>query len=278
MKLSFATLGCPKWTLEQIAANAKAMGFDGVELRGVAGEHIGPEETPAERARIRKLFDSHGIQIAAIMGYSSFTMDDPAKLKESIRLAQCFLETAKDIGCPTLRLFGGVFSKQLDEKANMARVAEGVKRVAGAAERTGVNIALETHDDWTNGARLKALITSVGSPRVGACWDAANGYFSEPPEVTCAALRDCLMHVHFKDAAMVDGKIKSKLPGTGQLDLKKLLSLIIGTGYDRYLSFEWEKKWEPDLEEPEVAFPVYVKLTRNLLKEATKGKAKKARA
>ena len=35
MKLSFATLGCPKWTLEQIAANAKAMGFDGVELRGV---------------------------------------------------------------------------------------------------------------------------------------------------------------------------------------------------------------------------------------------------
>ena len=54
---------------------------------------------------------------------------------------------------------------------------------------------------------------------------------------------------------MVDGKIKSKLPGTGQLDLKKLLSLILGTGYDRYLSFEWEKKWEPDLEEPEIAFP-----------------------
>ncbi len=278
MKLSFATLGCPKWTLEQIAANAKAMGFDGVELRGVAGEHIGPEETPAERQRIRKLFDSHGIQIAAIMGYSSFTMDDPAKLKESIRLAQCFLETAKDIGCPTLRLFGGVFSKQLDEKGNMARVAEGVKRLAGHAEKTGVNIALETHDDWTKGARLKALITSVGSPRVGACWDAANGYFSEAPEVTCAALRDCLVHVHFKDAAMVDGKIKSKLPGTGQLDLKKLLSLILGTGYDRYLSFEWEKKWEPDLEEPEIAFPTYVKLTRKLLNEAAKEKAKKAKA
>jgi hypothetical protein len=50
----------------------------------------------------------------------------------------------------------------------------------------------------------------------------------------------------------------------------------MSTGYDRYLSFEWEKKWEPDLEEPEVAFPTYVKLTRKLLKEATKGKAKKA--
>jgi len=276
MKLSFATLGCPKWTLEQIAANAKEMGYDGVELRGVAGEHIGPEETPAERARIRKLFESRGLQIAAIMGYSSFTMDDPAKLKESIRLAQCFLETARDIGCPTLRLFGGVFSKQLDEKGNMARAAEGVRRVASHTERTGVNIALETHDDWTNGARLKALITAVGSPRVGACWDVANGYFGEPPEKTCAALRDCLLHVHFKDAAMVEGKIKSKLPGTGQLDLKKLLSLIAGAGYDRYLSFEWEKKWEPDLEEPEIAFPRYVKLTRGLMSELKSKKAPKS--
>ena len=275
MKISFATLGCPKWTLEQIASNAKAMGFDGVELRGQPGEHIGAEETPAERARIRKLFESNGIEIAAIMGYSSFTMDDPAKLKESIRIAQCFLETARDIGCPTLRLFGGVFSKALDEKANMARVAEGVKRVAGHAEKTGVNIALETHDDWTNGARLRALIDAVGSPKVGACWDAANGYFTEKPEITCAAIGDCLKHVHFKDAAMVDGKVKSKLPGTGQLDLKKLLSLILSTGYDRYLSFEWEKKWEPDLEEPEVAFPVYVKLTRKLLKDSAKGKARK---
>jgi sugar phosphate isomerase/epimerase len=275
MKLSFATLGCPKWTLEQIAANAKTMGFDGVELRGAPGEHIGPEETPAERARIRKLFESNGIQIAAIMGYSSFTMDDPAKLKESIRQAQCFLDTAKDIGCPTLRLFGGVFSKQLDEKGNLARVAEGVKRVAGHAEKTGINIALETHDDWTNGARLKALIDLIGSPRVGACWDVANGYFTEKPEVTCAAIGKCLKHIHFKDAAMVDGRVRSKLPGTGQVDMKKLLTLIVGTGYDRFLSFEWEKKWEPELEEPEVAFPTYVKLVRKLEKEVAKGKGRK---
>jgi len=33
MKLSFTTLGCPDWSLEQIAKNARAFGFDGVELR-----------------------------------------------------------------------------------------------------------------------------------------------------------------------------------------------------------------------------------------------------
>ena len=64
MKLSFATLGCPNWTLEQIAANAQTMGYDGVELRGVAGEHIGADEPPAERVRIRRLFEAHGVAFA----------------------------------------------------------------------------------------------------------------------------------------------------------------------------------------------------------------------
>ena len=35
MKLSFTTLGCPAWTVEQIATNAAQMGYDGVDFRGV---------------------------------------------------------------------------------------------------------------------------------------------------------------------------------------------------------------------------------------------------
>jgi hypothetical protein len=33
------------------------------------------------------------------------------------------------------------------------------------------------------------------------------------------------------------------------------------------VSFEWEKKWEPSLEEPEVALPVNMKLITGLMKE-----------
>ena len=35
MKLSFTTLGCPKWDLHTICDNAKAYGFDGIDFRGV---------------------------------------------------------------------------------------------------------------------------------------------------------------------------------------------------------------------------------------------------
>ena len=41
MKRAFTTLGCPDWDIDTIAENARNMGFDGVELRGANGEHIG---------------------------------------------------------------------------------------------------------------------------------------------------------------------------------------------------------------------------------------------
>jgi hypothetical protein len=34
------------------------------------------------------------------------------------------------------------------------------------------------------------------------------------------------------------------------------------------LSLEWEKKWHPEIEEPEVALPQYVMVMRDYIKEA----------
>ena len=38
MKLAFSTLGCPDWSWEEILATAKDMGFDAVEILGIAKE------------------------------------------------------------------------------------------------------------------------------------------------------------------------------------------------------------------------------------------------
>jgi hypothetical protein len=46
------------------------------------------------------------------------------------------------------------------------------------------------------------------------------------------------------------------------------LKLLKQGGYDGWLSFEWEKKREPDLQEPEVAFPHYVKYAKELMSKA----------
>jgi sugar phosphate isomerase/epimerase len=267
MKLSFATLGCPNWNLEKIAVQAAALGFDGVELRGQPGEHIGAGETPESRAAIRALFKKHGVAIAAIMGYSNFAGGDDAARQQAVEGATAMVKLAGDVGCPILRVFGGKLGEGTSREEGIARVVAGLKTVGAVAQGCGVKLAIETHDDWCVGAFLAEVLARVDSPAVGACWDVANSYFYESPATTYAAIGPRVYHVHFKDAAKTEKGVHSVLPGTGQVDMRQALRLLRDGGYRGYLSFEWEKKWEPDLAEPEIAFPHYVKLVRGMMKE-----------
>ena len=266
MKLSFSTLGCPEWDLDQIAANAADMGYDGVELRGIAGEHIGPEETPKEYDRVRKLFEKSGVEIACVMGYSRFTWDDSSKREADVVVARQWIDAAGRLGCPTLRIFGGVW-EGIEQGEALDRVANSIKEFIKSAEDKGVAVALETHDDWCEGATLAEVVERVDSPAFGICWDVANSFLKEPMETTYSHIADHIHHVHFKDVSTEDEKTKGKLPGEGDVDLRGALRLLRDGGYSGFLSFEWEKKWEADLDEPEVAFPHYIKFIRQMMKQ-----------
>ena len=37
MKLAFSTLGCPEWDLETVIGAARKFGYEGIELRALAG-------------------------------------------------------------------------------------------------------------------------------------------------------------------------------------------------------------------------------------------------
>ena len=39
-------------------------------------------------------------------------------------------------------------------------------------------------------------------------------------------------------------------------------------GYRGYYCFEWEKRWHPEIPEPDIAFPHYAKVMREYLTEA----------
>jgi hypothetical protein len=41
-----------------------------------------------------------------------------------------------------------------------------------------------------------------------------------------------------------------------------MIDLLAAGGYDGYLTLEWEKKWQPEIAEPEVVFPAYARFLR----------------
>jgi len=200
------------------------------------------------------------------MGYSRFTWAEGKQRKDEIAQVLTMLELAREVGCPILRVFAGKMDGD-DRRANIARVVECLGTLAPMAGKLGVRMALESHDDWCKGENLSAVLQGVENPALGICWDVANSYFVEPLEKTFEAIKDRLCHVHFKDAAKQGAKEISRLPGAGDVDLRRAMKILADAGYDGYLSFEWEKKWQPDLDEPEVAFPAYIHYVRGLMKQ-----------
>jgi sugar phosphate isomerase/epimerase len=54
-------------------------------------------------------------------------------------------------------------------------------------------------------------------------------------------------------------------PGSGELPLVESLSLLQESGYGGWLLFEHEKRWHPNLPEPEDVFPGFVDWIRPLI-------------
>jgi len=76
----------------------------------------------------------------------------------------------------------------------------------------------------------------------------------EDPEEVYRQLKPYIDHVHVKDATYINKKLTHKLLGRGDVPLAKALDALQKGGYRGYYSFEWEKMWAPEIEEPEVAF------------------------
>jgi sugar phosphate isomerase/epimerase len=87
----------------------------------------------------------------------------------------------------------------------------------------------------------------------------------EPWHETYERVKSRIAYCHLKDGRKTaDGKVTYTLPGEGVLPIRDLLARFRRDGYAGYFSFEWEKKWHPDLAPPEDAFPRYVEAVRRL--------------
>jgi fatty-acyl-CoA synthase len=58
------------------------------------------------------------------------------------------------------------------------------------------------------------------------------------------------------------------LLGAGEVPVRDMLGLLIASGYPGWISVEWEKRWHPEIEEPELALPQHLTLLSTWLREA----------
>jgi sugar phosphate isomerase/epimerase len=265
MKLSFSTLGCPHYNIDQIIGIAVENGYQGIEIRAVGGTvdiHTLDEFKGGGLADTAKKIKAAGLEVSCVgtgVRFNKACKDDQTK---NLELAKTGIEIAKALDCPYIRVFGGPMIPTQGYTESMKWLWEGNSKLCELAQGTGVLPLIETHDDFSASARVGELLggLSAGS-KIALCWDILHPLrFGEAVEDTYAALKDLIRHVHIKDSTVFNAKgFDFELIGEGKVPIAECIALLKSGGYEGYLSFEWEKLWHPEIPGPEIAIPHYAK-------------------
>lgn len=270
MKLAFSTLGCPHWELERIAQAARTFGYEGIELRAIGGDLDllkRPEFQTGKVAATRRWLADQTLSICCLD--TSCTLDsrnaDERRLQVEVALRHA--ELANALGAPLIRIFPDKIQNGATRSETRDNIAESLHEVARRGP-PGVRVALETHGDFARGQAAAEIIRLADHPNVALIWDIANSLAAgESIEEAAHSVGPYLAHVHLRDARAVNGQEHwlPVLAGCGSVAFADAVRALLRLAYDGYISFEWEKYWHPEIEEPEIAFPDFIKAMKAVL-------------
>jgi sugar phosphate isomerase/epimerase len=267
--LAFSTLGCPAWTFEHAAAQAAQHGYQALEVRLYNADIIPADLSQSERVSIRRVLAQNKIGIIGLGASTRFAFADGAERQANVDQLVQYLELAADLEVPLVRTFGSPGQITISMSDAINYVADALNTVAPRAERLGVTVALETHDAFCKGADVAAVLAQVDSERVGAIWDVHHPFrMGEDIETTWRVLSPRVKHVHIKDGVRrPDGSWQLVLLGKGEVPCRAIVELLHREDYQGYIAAEWEKKWHPEIEEPEIALPQHAQVLRSWFAE-----------
>lgn len=261
--LAFSTLGCPDWSFQQIISFAVQHGYQGIEVRGLQRQMDltqCPEFTTEEnRKATLALMKENGLRFVDLGSSAALHMPQGAEREKNLAEAKRFIDLARQINCPYVRVFPNNFPKDQSKEATMNLIKKGLQQLGAYAKDKNITVLLETHGEVTRTDDLLNIMQTAAHPNVGLVWDVCNMWTvtKEPPAHVHRKLKKYIRHTHVKDAKMIDGQPHYVLLGQGDVPIFEAIDALHKDGYKGYYSFEWEKLWHLEIAEPEIALADY---------------------
>ena len=161
------------------------------------------------------------------------------QFKHHIEVAQKLGARILRTGYGRLTLETSRFNQILPLRQHMDKLARSLQVASDMMKDTDMKLAIENHCDFT-GEQLADILDAVGSLRVGAALDTANGYsvYCDPHDDAKNLARHT-MTTHIKDMRLVDNYYPgmNNLPlipvgceiGTGHVDIPLILRTLIAS-------------------------------------------------
>lgn len=225
------------------------------------------DDDPALVDALESASKRSGVELSGMCIGSSF-VGDPAFVGAQVERAKHHVELADRLGMRYLRHDVTPWALKdtgvADVEATLPILAEASKQVAQHAATYGITTSVENHGFFVNaGERVRRLIHAVDEPNFKTTLDVGN--FLCVDDDPLLATRANLPHasfVHLKDFyirpetyALTDGWLRTAggryimgaIVGYGDVDLPGICRSIVASGYDGFVSIEFEGLEEPRL-------------------------------
>ena len=229
---------------EGFIEEAYKLGLDGVELT----LYWLPSREGSYFRKLKRTALSRGLPISCAGISTNFCSQNPSERKAAIKSVEEGLETARELGTPCLRVFGGYVPEGHTLAEATGWTIESIKSCIDIAGDKGVVIAMENHGGITASAdNVVKIVKEVGSPWFRINLDLGN--FREFTYDEIAKIVPYAVHSHAKVSVAEGGKI----------DYRKVKGILEAEGYNGFLSIEYEEK-----EDAKIGVPKFIKYLFNI--------------
>jgi sugar phosphate isomerase/epimerase len=203
LKLGTVTYNIAKdWDVPTIIKNLTDAGFDAVELRTTHKHGVEISLAPAQRAEVRKQFESSPIKIGGLGTTCEFHSPDNAVVRKNIDETKEWVKLAQDIGSPSVKVRPNGLPKDVPEEKTLEQIGKSLAECGAFARDHGIVIQLEVHGAETQRVpRIRKIFDYGGNhPAVRACWnsnptDLLDGGF----DANFALLKNQIGQIHMRD-------------------------------------------------------------------------------
>ncbi|MHB1356088.1 MAG: sugar phosphate isomerase/epimerase family protein [Anaerolineae bacterium] len=238
---------------------AKALGYDAIELCIASTGVLTDKTTETECLRIVAAAQSIGIEIASVASGESWasspTANDPAVRQRIIDFTARGLQITRWLGADAYLFVPGAVSVFFDPSAEIIpydicyqRAQDAVRQLLPVAERCRVKLGIE--NVWNmfllSPLEMRDFIDSFRSPWVGAYLDVGNVIQFGYPEQWIRILGRRIARVHIKDfkrsVGTADGFVDLL---EGDVNFPAVRQALLEIGYDGYVTAEM-MPWTPE--------------------------------
>ena len=236
----------------QACKEAKAMGFEGMEVCLFMDGPLSIDMGDADIAKLKKTLDDSGLGAASVTCGSLWeyplTASDPAKRDKGKHIVTRCLEVAGKLGATGILVVPGAVEIFFDPSAEivqydvaLGRVREAMKELVPVAEKNKVAIGIENvwNKLFLSPLELRDFIDSFGSEYLGAFFDVGNIILTGFPEQWIRILGKRVKKVHVKDFRRPVGTIEGFVDLLeGSVNWPEVMKALREVGYDDFLIAE----------------------------------------